>query len=195
MRLVSGTPAGGWYVSYGTTTSLHDPAIAEASGTSVTLTNTIPEATYKLSLQPADGSEVFGSTQTTVSTPATDTMDAYGVTPGNTYVSLWEKPSGSSWNYLSLATSKSTFSADEEIALCLQVASRNRSDDTVQILYVIRDADGNPVSDASDSRSWNDMWYDQRHTSTIPNPGKSGDYTLEVYVNHALLKRTDFTIS
>ena len=192
---VSGTPAGGWYVSYGTTTSLHDPAIAEASGTSVTLTNTIPEATYKLSLQPADGSEVFGSTQTTVSTPATDTMDAYGVTPGNTYVSLWEKPSGSSWNYLSLATSKSTFSADEEIALCLQVASRNRSDDTVQILYVIRDADGNPVSDASDSRSWNDMWYDQRHTSTIPNPGKSGDYTLEVYVNHALLKRTDFTIS
>ena len=122
-------------------------------------------------------------------------MDAYGGSPGNTYISLWEKPSGSSWNYLSLSKSKSTFGADEEIALCMQVASRNNSSDTVQILYVIRDADGNPVNDASDSRSWNDMWYQLRHTSTVPNPGKAGDYTLEVYVNRALLKTIGFTIS
>ena len=51
------------------------------------------------------------------------------------------------------------------------------------------------MSDVSDSRSWNDMWYPLRHTSTVPNPGKAGDYTLEVYVDHALLKRIAFTIS
>lgn len=192
---VSGAPAGGWYVSYGATTSVHEPALAEASGTSVTLKNLIPDATYHISLQPADGSEVFGAAQTTVETPDADLMDAYGVSPGNTYISLWEKPSGSSWNYLSLSKSKSTFGADEEIALCMQVASRNNSSNTVQILYVIRDADGNPVNDASDSRSWNDMWYQLRHTSTVPNPGKAGDYTLEVYVNRALLKTIGFTIS
>ena len=192
---LSGAPAGGWYVSYGTTTSYHDPAIKDATENAVTLTNLIPDATYKISLQPADGSEVFGTIETTVTTPDTDTMDAYGVSPGNTYISLWEKPSGDSWNYLSLSNSKSTFAADEDIALCLQVSGRNNSTNAVQILYVIRDADGNPVSDASDSRSWNDMWYQLRHTSTVPNPGKAGDYTLEVYVDHALLKRIAFTIS
>lgn len=192
---LSAVPAGGWYVSYGTTTSYHDPAIRDATENSVTLTNLIPDATYKISLQPADGSEVFGTIETTVATPGTGTMDAYGVSPGNTYISLWEKPSGDNWNYLSLSNSKSVFTADEEIALCMQVARRNNSTSTVQILYVIRDADGNPVSDASDSRSWNDMWYQLRHTSTVPNPGKAGDYTLEVYVDHALLKRIGFTIS
>lgn len=192
---LSGAPAGGWYVSYGATTSYHDPAIKDATENAVTLTNLIPDATYKISLQPADGSEVFGTIETTVTTPGTDTMDAYGVSPGNTYISLWEKPSGDSWNYLSLSNSKSTFAADEDIALCLQVSGRNNSTNAVQILYVIRDADGNPVSDASDSRSWNDMWYQLRHTSTVPNPGKAGDYTLEVYVDHALLKRIAFTIS
>lgn len=192
---LSGAPAGGWYVSYGTTTSYHDPAIKDATQNALTLTNLIPRATYKISLQTADGSEVFGTSETTVATPDTDTMDAYGVKPGNTYISLWEKPSGDNWNYLSLSNSKSVFTADEEIALCMQVASRSNSADTVQILYVIRDADGNPVSDASDSRSWNDMWYQLRHTSTIPNPGRAGDYTLEVYVNHELLKRIAFTIS
>ena len=192
---LSGAPAGGWYVSYGATTSYHDPAIKDATENAVTLTNLIPDATYKISLQPADGSEVFGTIETTVTTPGTDTMDAYGVSPGNTYISLWEKPSGDSWNYLSLSNSKSTFAADEDIALCLQVSGRNNSTNAVQILYVIRAADGTPVSDASDSRSWNDMWYQLRHTSTVPNPGKAGDYTLEVYVDHALLKRIAFTIS
>ena len=138
---------------------------------------------------------MFGTIETTVTTPGTDTMDAYGVSPGNTYISLWEKPSGDSWNYLSLSNSKSTFAADEDIALCLQVSGRNNSTNAVQILYVIRDADGNPVSDASDSRSRSAMWYQLRHTSTVPNPGKAGDYTLEVYVDHALLKRIAFTIS
>lgn len=192
---VAGEPAGGWYVSYVATTSKHDPAIVEASGTSVALSNLIPEATYRITLQPADGSTVYGTSETTMSTPETGTMDSYGVSPKNTYISLWDKPAGDSWNYLSLAVNKSTFSADEEIAVCLQASSRRNSSDSVQILYVIRDADGNPVSDASDSRSWNDMWYQLRHTSAVPNPGESGEYTLEVYVNHELLKKIGFTIS
>lgn len=192
---VAGEPAGGWYVSYVATTSKHDPAIVEASGTSVALSNLIPEATYRITLQPADGSTVYGTSETTMSTPETGTMDSYGVSPKNTYISLWDKPAGDSWNYLSLAVNKSTFSADEEIAVCLQASSRRNSSDSVQILYVIRDDDGNPVSDASDSRSWNDMWYQLRHTSAVPNPGESGEYTLEVYVNHELLKKIGFTIS
>lgn len=192
---IAGEPAGGWYVSYGATTSNHDPAIAEASGNSVALSNLIPEATYRITLQPADGSTVYGTSETTMDTPETGTMDAYGVSPSNTYISLWDKPAGNEWNYLSLSVSKSTFAAEDEIAVCLQVTSRRNSSNTVQILYVIRDADGNPVSDAADTRSWNDMWYQLRHTSAIPNPGTAGDYTLEVYVNHALLKRIGFTIS
>ena len=39
------------------------------------------------------------------------------------------------------------------------------------------------------------VWHERRHTSTIPNPGAAGEYTLEVYVNRQLLKSIDFAIS
>lgn len=45
------------------------------------------------------------------------------------------------------------------------------------------------------SSPWDQMWHERRHTSTIPNPGAAGEYTLEVYVNRQLLKSIDFAIS
>ena len=192
---VSGSPAGGWYVTFGHPKSNQEPTLREADGTSITLTGLIPNSTYVATLQPADGSNVFGSTQVTIDVPGTDLFGSYGVSADNTYISLWKKPSGSDWNYRSLSTRKSTFSTEEGIAVCLQANNRSKSDDEIQILYVVRDKDGNVVADATSRTSWNSMWQSLRHTSAIPNPGVSGDYTLEIYVNRQLLKRIGFTIA
>ena len=192
---VSGSPAGGWYVTYGNPTSTHEPTLTEADGTSVTLTGLIPDATYTVTLKPADGTDVFGYTETTFDVPDTVLFNSYGVSSKNTFISLWEKPAGNNWTYSSLSNSKKTFSAEEGIAVCLQVSNRDTSTDSIGILYVIRDADGNVVSDASTRCTWNEMWYRQRHASAVPNPGKSGSYTLEIYVNRQLLKSIGFKIS
>lgn len=192
---ISGSPAGGWYVTYGVPTSNHEPRLQEAQGNSITLSDLIPDAQYTIALRPADGSDVFGTVETTVDTPAGGTFSSYGVSAAGTYISLWEKPNAAIWDYRSLNNAKNAFTAEEEIALCLEVSSRNSSADTVWVLYVIRDSDGNPISDAATQCSWNEMWYNRRHTSTIPNPGTSGSYTLEIYVNRSLLKTIDFSIT
>lgn len=104
-------------------------------------------------------------------------------------------PAEVNWDYRSLTTSKTSFSADEDIALCLELTRKEDSDDEITLLYVIRNANGEPVSDASAQLTWDQMWHERRHTSTIPNPGAAGEYTLEVYVNRQLLKSIDFAIS
>ena len=48
------------------------------------------------------------------------------------------------------------------------------SDDEITLLYVIRNANGEPVSDASAQLTWDQMWHERRHTSTIPNPARRG---------------------
>ncbi len=192
---VSGSPAGGWYVTFGNPTSTHEPTLREADGTSITLSGLIPDSTYVVTLQPADGSDVFGSTEISIQIPETGLFSSYGVSADNTYISLWKEPSASDWTYRSLSTRKSTFSAEEGIAVCLQANNRSTSDDEIRILYVIRDEEGNVVSDASTNTTWDSMWYRLRHTSAIPNPGVSGNYTLEIYVDRQLLKRIGFTIS
>ena len=194
-QTASGAPAGGWYVTYGVPTSNHEPRLQECTENSVTLKGLIPDADYTISLTPADGANVFGTVEASARTPSGGRFDRYGATPSTTYISLWETPAEVNWDYRSLTTSKTSFSADEDIALCLELTRKEDSDDEITLLYVIRNANGEPVSDASAQLTWDQMWHERRHTSTIPNPGAAGEYTLEVYVNRQLLKSIDFAIS
>lgn len=182
-------------MTYGVPTSNHEPRLQECTENSVTLKGLIPDADYTISLTPADGADVFGTVEASAKTPSGGRFDRYGATPSTTYISLWETPAEVNWDYRSLTTSKTSFSADEDIALCLELTRKEDSDDEITLLYVIRNANGEPVSDASAQLTWDQMWHERRHTSTIPNPGAAGEYTLEVYVNRQLLKSIDFAIS
>lgn len=190
----AGTPAGGWYVSYGVAGSTHDPRLVEAEGNSLTLSGLIPNASYQISLQPADGSSVFGLAETTVTTPEAERFDAYGVEGSTTFYSLWPEPEKSGWNYTDLRGNDTYFNVDDSLVVCLQVETLYASEDTVDVLYVVRNAEGVPVTDASDTLPWDDLWYSRRHASVFPNPGEVGDYTLEIYIDGKLLVAIDFHI-
>lgn len=191
----SGTPAGGWYVVYGATASAHDPQLVEADGNRAVLTGLIPHADYTLSLKPADGSPVFGNIETTFRTAESVKFTDYGITPTNPYVSLWTAPTAENWDYRDLRNTTNQFTVDDEIAVCIEVNAVNSSDDEVLLQYVIRDAEGSPVTDAAKTLPWNDMWYSRRHAGVVPNPAVAGSYTLEIYINGKLLLTTPFTVS
>ena len=190
----AGTPAGGWYVSCGVEGSVHDPSLLEAAGNSLTLSGLIPNATYVFTLQPADGSSVFGLAETTVTTPEAERFDDYGVKSSTTFYSLWPEPEKANWNYTDLRGNDTYFNVDDSLVVCLQVETLYASDDMVDVLYVVRNAEGTPVTDASDTLPWDDLWYSRRHASVFPNPGEVGDYTLEIYINGMLLVEIDFHI-
>lgn len=210
-----GTPEGGWYVSYNTVGSVHaaympDAENSAASGNSVVLRNLVPNAEYEVSLTltASDSSRtVFGTTKTTFRTAEAGVFDEYGVSPApplsaaSGYISLWLLPEQENWNYNDLRNHKTTFSAEEEIAVCLEINAVNASTDEVTLLYALRDGDGRVVNDVSNTLPWNDMWYSRRHAGAIPLPAApgeasaAGNYTLEIYVNGKLLASIGFTIA
>ena len=210
----AGSPSGGWYVTYNAVGSFHTDYLPDAennavTGNSTVLKNLIPNTEYSISIATTSAdasSRVFGETDTGVKTAAAPNFRDYGIDPETPlpvdggYTSLWTVPSAEDWKYTDLSDKKTEFSSAEKIAVCLEVKAVNPSDDSVRLLYVIRDADGHAVTDAVKTIAWNDMWYSRRHASAIPMPEKdgavvAGSYTLEIYVNGKLLASAAFSIS
>ena len=90
---------------------------------------------------------------------------------------------------------------EDKIAVCVEVNAVNQSDDTVTLLYAVRDASGNVVNDVSRELAWDSLWYNRRHANAVPLPAAQGEasvagsYTLEIYINGKLLASTGFTIA
>ncbi len=219
----AGTPSGGWYVSYTPVGTFHtDDSMPEPEknivyGSSTVLKDYVfPNTEYSIEIKTtaADtSSDVYGETTTGVKTAAAQYFKDYGIDPAaplpieDGYVSLWAAPEN--WSskdaehkYTDLTDKKTTFSAAEKIAVCLEVKSVNASTDTVRLTYIVRDAEGHAVNydDRRSEFTWNELWYSRRHVNLIPMPEKdgtvvSGSYTLEIYVNGKLLASAPFTIS
>lgn len=210
----AGTPAGGWYVSYNTVGSLHYDYILGGENTpitenSVTIPNLIPEANYRFSLKltSADASEqLFGITEIEFTTPDTGAFDEFGIQPAapidnsEGYISLWPVPDFEGWIYADLRNRKNEFTAEEKIAVCVELNFQTWSDREVHLRYAVRDSEGNVVNDVATTVVWDDMWYRRRHASAIPMPvGEDGmnipgEYTLELYLDGKLFAFIDFTI-
>lgn len=210
----AGTPDGGWYLSYNTTTSLHYDYIlggenTPITGNSVTIPYLIPKANYRFSLKltSTDASEqLFGTTEIEFTTPDTGAFDEFGIQPAapidssEGYISLWPVPDFEGWIYADLRNRKSEFTSEEEIAVCVELNFQTWSDRKVHLRYAVRDSEGNVVNDVATTVVWDDMWYRRRHASAIPMPtgedGKNipGKYTLELYLDGKLFAFIDFTI-
>ncbi len=210
----AGAPSGGWYVTYNAVGSFHTDYLPDAennavAGNSTVLKNLIPNTEYSFRIETTSAdasSRVFGETEAAVKTVPAKNFRDYGIDPETPlpidggYVSLWTVPEQAEWKYTDLSDKKTTFSASEKIAVCLEVKAVNASEDSIRLTYVIRDAEGHAVTDAVKTMAWNDMWYSRRHTSAIPMPEKdgavvAGSYTLEIYVNGKLLASAPFSIS
>lgn len=213
----AGEPTGGWYVSYNTADSLHVAYIANegkpvGEENSVVLTNLIPNAEYIVTLSPTAQdvqSQIFGRLSCRFTTGESGTFDDFSLSPDaplqaeNGNILLYVEPKTEGWDYTDLDDDdqKDSFSAEESIAVCIEVNSVASSSEEVTLCYVIRDKDGRVINDVFKTLAWDDMWYSRRHASVIPLPGKTGmastagDYTLEIYVNGLLLASTGFTIA
>lgn len=210
----AGSPSGGWYVSYNTVGSLHAAYMlngenSAVNGTSATLENLIPDTEYTitLSLTAADASSaVFGQSTVTVKTSSCESFTDYGITPKPPYslnsslVSLWREPNKADWSYFDLNDSRTVFGAEDKIAVCVEVNAVNQSDDTVTLLYAVRDENSHVVNDVSREFAWDDLWYNRRHANAIPLPAAQGEasvpgsYVLDIYINGKLLASTGFTV-
>lgn len=194
-----GEPEGGWQIEYQIDTVADNPRLVTSDTNSVTIPNVIPDATYTVSIR-ADASRMtVGSLTASVTTPEAKNFSGYSITSGNVISGLFTRPASNSWTYRDLAEHRDTYAPGEVVAFALQITSEvSKSDDKVVIHSVVRDSSGNPVlvycSEPNASTTWNRMWTDSRYTGEVDAPETPGTYTLEVYVNGALLGRAKFTV-
>lgn len=211
----AGVPSGGWHLTYNTVGSLHVPYLLGAgsediSSNSATLKGLIPNAEYVITLHlTADDASMtlFGESSTTLSTPVAEVFNGYDIDPmpvfdddsGN--LSLWLCPETEDWTYNDLEKTRTEFTKDEKIAVCLQIERISASEDTVTLLYVLRNEEGQVVTDEAQEFTWDSLWFERRHANAVPLPravGETtsvpGNYTLEVYIDGCLLLQRSFTI-
>ena len=181
-------PAEGWTVSYSVAGGESKTMTTETNAAD--LSPVIPGVTYEVT--------VAGETAS-YQAPAAGKFSGYGVSASDLVGSFCQTPSGSGWNYKDVKKYTTDFTADQKISMVIYSnAPVQSSGDEVQILYVIRDPQGNimPELAAVKTMSWNSMWKERYFYPTIPNnPTEAGKYTLEIYFNGDLAMSKRFVIN
>ncbi len=190
------TPAGGWLLLYSVDGS-QEQLVVKCETNSGVIAPVIPGSRYDVTVQPANGSTVFGGTGF-YEAPAAQTFSGYLLTAADMYFQMCKTPENPEWGRYDIPAEnyKTTFSSGENISFAVYLNHEyNTSSDQIVTLFVIRDAEGKVVSTATQSRTWTSMWYRGFGRINVPSiPTAAGSYTLDIYFNGAIVTTQSFSI-
>ena len=190
-------PADGWRLLY--TVDGGGKNVIHCDTNSCTISPLVPGASYVVAIQLDGDITVFGG-KTKFNVPESDKFDSYGVTWENFKFRMCWTPDDAGWRWYNLYESDftTTFKVGEKASFVLRLDTNYHDDqDDIETLFVVRDADGKVVSaNTGRTRIWVAMW-DQRYSELdMPAmPQKSGDYTVDIYFNGALVTTEKFTVT
>lgn len=191
----SGIPQGGWIIKY--TVDNYTAHEIETQENSVQLSTAVPGATYRFTLEAADGTEVL-TMPLEITTPAADSFSGYWVDASELSFSMCRYPGWQYWDRYDL--DESDYTSDYVVGQQASFLVRSHSDyeysnDDITTLYVVRDAGGNIVTFSYRTRQWSDMWYNYYCELDIPDlPKVPGEYTISVFFNSMLAHQQTFQI-
>ncbi len=190
----------GWVLLY----SIADSDVRGAlpcSENSATIAPVVPGATYNITLQAANGSTIFDGSFTCTAPSAkifSCAYEGFTITGENMIFSMCKTPAVDNWDRWDLDNSDytNTFSAGQKASFLVRMTKEyGRSNDLIEILFVIRDSSGKLISAASYTSLWIDMWYQNYCELNVPGlPSTAGNYTISVYFNSGLAAQQDFTV-
>lgn len=189
-------PANGWLLMYSTNGSTQQFVLPCATN-SATLSPQIPGCQYSFSLQTADGNTVFGGT-CTYDAPAAEVFSGYLLSASDMDFRMCKTPENPEWTQHDVpeADYKTTFTVGESASFAVRLNHEyNTSPDEIVTLFVIRDSEGNIVSNETQQRTWTSMWYRGFGRINIPlMPSTPGTYTVDIYFNGASVTSQAFTV-
>ncbi len=182
-------PAGKWMVIY-TIDGNEQQNVLLSDNNSAVISNFVPNATYHITIQLEDGTTVFGQAVTT-QTPEAASFSGYALKANNISGKLCKTPDVADWDRHDLADEDytDTFAVGTKASVLLR-SNRTyaRSDDMINIMFIIRDAEGKLVSYNSLRQTWSNLWYRYNCELDIPAiPDAPGDYTLDVCFNGSVV--------
>lgn len=186
-------PEGGWQLMY----SLNEgdsAQVLKCSENAAVIEQIIPGTAYHISIQAADGSSVFGGSHTYTAKEST-AFKGYDVDASKVSASLCPTPEKKDWDYEDIQAEDytSTHAPGARVSLVIYSPDRPKSSgDKIDVMFVIRDSEGNILSDLTRtvSSTWSKLWLDRSRYCELDIPaipGTPGAYTVQIYFNRALL--------
>lgn len=195
-------PESGWLLMY-TIDGGEDQFVVQAATNSAEVSPRIPGADYTVTILSADATTIF-TEEHIYSCPDAEIFDGYGITSKLLKANMLVTPKAG-WSYRDVRSKDYTtsFKLGEKISILLRSPFDFWLDrDDIRILYVVRDGDGNVLTDltAQDTGVWYNLWFDKKDYHycelDLPNvPQEAGTYTVFVYFNGYIMCEIEFTIS
>jgi len=194
-------PEGGWLLMYSIDGNDH-PSVIPCSEAKAVIDPRIPGVTYNFSIQAADGSTVFKG-QFQYDCVDTDPLDELAIEKKDVSASLCPTPKKSNWTYKDIGKNDYTskYAPGSKVSMVIYSPVRaQESDETYEVMFVIRDDKGNVLLDllSVTSATWDKLWNNRSHYCTLDIPaipGIPGKYTIQVYFNSHLLVEKNLTIT
>ena len=201
-------PSTGWLLLY-TIDGNGKQQVVQCKDNSGIIEVRVPDAEYEVTIQSADGRTVFdGSSRYTAPSAQRYTNKEQCLYARENahllFVDLLKTPEKANWNHRDVHKSQftSSFLVGDPISVHLYYMDNFYiRHENIQLLYVIRDAEGKVISDciAMENRDWRDgLWNGPDYHYCCLNlphvPSVPGEYTFNLYFNGQLIANEDFTI-
>ena len=196
------SPEGGWLLMYSLDGSNTKSVVKVKSDSSAEISPRIPGAEYRFEIQAADSTSIFSNFHS-YECPEAEPYTDHSFEPDKTVAYLIVTPEKKDWNKGDVSNDDYTdqFKVGEKISVLLYCSSRFYiPEESISIMYVIRDGDGNVdtklISSAEDD--WHDLWihystqYGELDIPTVPT--QPGDYSVSIYFNGFFVVSAPFSI-
>ena len=191
-------PKDGWLVLYTVDGGQPQVIQCDSAATSALITPLLPGSHYALTIQPTGGGTVYGGSYE-FDTSIAPLFSGYWVTSEHMVFRMCRRPATENWDQTDLRAEDYTnvFQPGEKAGFVINLNHEyTTSADKIDILFIVRDAAGVPVSFQTLTRTWTYMWYQGIGIQDVPAlPEAPGNYTIEVYYNGAFVTNQSFTIA
>lgn len=193
-------PEGGWLLLY-TLDNGETQTIVSTQTNSAEISPQIPGATYHFEIQTAASGSVFNGTHS-YTCPNAEVFKAHSSVISRWIFEFCRVPDKENWTpgNVKQADYVNTFKVGEKIGLVMVTSGHYIPEVQKEILFVIRDAEGNVVPEliAQETVNWKLMWnitYPRANLTLPKEPTAPGEYKLYLYFDGAAVAVLDFIIT
>lgn len=193
-------PADGWVLRYSIEGIGKEERITCNENAAV-IESVIPNATYRIQLEDANGTVLLGSKIEIVTGEPVYFAHNFGsreINREDLRSAMCKTPSRPNWGRYDVADEdyKTEFPVGESAAFLIRSDKEyfNYSD-SFTTMFVIRNESGTPISASSQTKPWREMWSSYNCKLEVPTmPTNPGAYTVEIYFNGGLAVQQAFTV-